>query len=272
MYKIIKASWVRTVEPEVVREEFREEFGPGLLDEIDNDEVREPEPAIQDEIIKINAQEILNLAVSQAEHIEEEARKQAEAIVRNAQEESRAYLSQAKIEAESIKETAFQEGYQEGSLTGKDEAQTQLAARMEPDIRSFNALLHALDEQQELFLLSQDIPILELILSVTEKILGTATAIRPELIQHIIKNVLVALNETGRIIIKVNPVHIPYLNDHGAIFDDIDPDRLQIEEDPEIKPGSCHVETEMGFTDVDIDEQMEILKSALREETYHARL
>jgi flagellar assembly protein FliH len=264
LYKIIKASWVRTVEPEILPETEPE---PELPEEETIEEPREVE-----EVPTINPQDILDLAGLQAERIEAEARKHGEALIRNAQEEARGYLNQAQTEAESLKETAYQEGYQEGCRVGKEETSAQLNAQMAPDIQNLNMLLKSLSEQQAFFLLSQDIPILEMVLAMTEKILGTAVALKPELIQSIIRNILNTLNETGKILIRVNPVHIPYLNDHGAIFDNIDPERIQIEEDPAILPGGCHIETEMGFMDIDMDEQMETLKKALREEAYHAGL
>jgi flagellar assembly protein FliH len=262
LYKIIKASWVKTVEAEIP---------PDPEPDIPEEEAVEPPEAVE-EVPRISPQDILELAVRDAERVEAEARKHGEALIRNAQEEARNYLSQAQAEAETLKETAFQEGYQEGCRVGKEETSAQLTAKMAPDIQNLNALLHSLSEQQAFFLLSQDIPILEMVLAMTEKILGTAVALKPELIQSIIRNILNALNETGKILIRVNPVHMPYLNDHGAIFDNIDPDRLRIEEDPAIPPGGCHIETEMGFMDIDMDEQMETLKKALREEAYHAGL
>jgi flagellar assembly protein FliH len=267
LYKIIKASWVTTVippDPEPEPEPLTAEEAPA------EETAAETEPA--ERVPEINPQDILDLAERQAERIEAEARKQGEAMIRSAQEEAKDYLSHAQTEAEALKETAFQEGYQEGCRVGKEEASAQLNAQMAPDIQNLNALLHSLSEQLEFFLLSQDIPILEIILAMAEKILGTAIALKPEIIQSIIRNILNTLNETGKILIRVNPVHIPYLNDHGAIFDNIDPERIHIEEDPAIQPGGCHIETEMGFMDIDMDEQMEILKKALREEAYHAGL
>jgi flagellar assembly protein FliH len=266
LFKIIKASRIKTVllEAAIAPE-------PGTRAE-DIDGMEEDTAPESNNLVRIDPDTILRLAAAQAERMETDARAQGEALVRSAQEEARAYLSQAQTEAESLKEIAFQEGYQEGCRIGKEETSLQLAAKMEPDIQRFNALLRALDEQREFFLLSQDAPILEMILSMAEKVLGTAIALKPELIQTIIKNILSALNETGKIVIKVNPVHIPYLNDHGAIFDNIDPERLQIEEDPGIKPGGCHIETEIGFVEADMDEQIELLKKVLREEAYHAGL
>jgi flagellar assembly protein FliH len=264
LYKIIKASRIKTVPLTI----------PPAPDPDPPDEDQGAPETVQapENPMKIQPETLLNLAAKQAERMETEARAQGEALIRNAQEEARAYLSQAQTEAEAFKETAFQEGYQEGCRIGKEETSLQLAAKMEPDIQRFNALLHTMIEQQEFFLLSQDVPVLEMILAMAEKILGTAIALKPELIQTIIKNILSTLNETGRIVIKVNPVHIPYLNDHGAIFDNIDPERLQIEEDPGIKPGGCHIVTEIGFMEADMDEQMEMLKKVLREEAYHAGL
>jgi flagellar assembly protein FliH len=281
LYKIIKSSWIKIVEPasppapESPAESLTGETAEpsALAMEADAEKKRDKEKETERAAVpEINPQDILDLAAMQAERIESDARTRGEALIRNAQDEARNYLSQAQTESETLKETAFQEGYQEGCRIGKEETSAQLAARMEPDIQQFNVLLHSLSEQQEFFLLSQDIPILEMIMAMAEKILGTAVALKPELIQSIIRNILNTLNETGKILIRVNPVHIPYLNDHGAIFDNIDPERIQIEEDPAIKPGGCHIETEMGFMEIDMDEQMEVLKKALREEAYHAGL
>lgn len=195
------------------------------------------------------------------------------------QQESKKILDEAKLEAEAIKTASLEEcnkikeeAYQAAYEEGYKKAAEQVEEDLRPLCQQTEALLNELSGAKEKYLAEQENEIIKLVVAITEKILGTIVENRPEVIAQVIKKVIVQITAAERITIKVNPLHIPYLSNYREQYPELPHDKMQIVEDPGIKPGDCVVETENGFIESKIEEQLDIIKQAILEVADHVEL
>lgn len=200
------------------------------------------------------------------EELISQAQCKADEIILKAKEEAQRIMEQANRESQITKDTAYQEGYEQGVKKGL----TQTAEEMKDKYEALLTLFNDFKLQKEEYLIKQEKEIVELVVALTEKIIGTIVDLQPEVISHIIKNTLEHVNGAQRITIKVNPIHIPYLSGYQEMFINNGPENIQILEDSNIKPGNCRIITENGFVDSLLEVQLRELKQALLEVVDHA--
>lgn len=199
------------------------------------------------------------------EELLSQAQTKSEAMILSAKEEAHSTLEQAKQESKTIREDAYTKGYAQGLQEG-------LIKANEDKKSGYDVLASLIDDfrhQKEQYLAKQEKEMVELVIALTEKVLGTIIDIRPEVISHIVKNTLAQVSGALRITVKVNPLHIPYLSEYQEIFSDTGCESIQVIEDSNIKPGSCRVITENGFVDSLLEAQLGELKQALLEVVEH---
>lgn len=196
------------------------------------------------------------------EELISQAQCRADEIILKAKEEAQRIVEQANQD----KDLSRQEGYEQGVKKGL----AQTAEEMKDKYEALLSLFKDFEVQKKEYLIKQEKDIVELVVALTEKIIGTIVDLQPEVIRHIIKNTLEHVNGAQKITIKVNPIHIPYLSGYNEIFMDNGQENMQIIEDSNIKPGNCRIVTENGFVDSLLEVQLRELKQALMEVVDHA--
>lgn len=260
MSNIIKACFVvndKRTSLEYPRNHRREPaLGPGY----------EPAPLPEEEpLTQETADSIYEETKSAIEELILAAQKRAESIISHAQEEARGYLENSQKEAEEIREAAYQKGYKLGYQKG-----IAIEKEFQSIYQQVSSVLEKIKEQQALTLKNQEKDIIELVMLLTEKIIGTIVEVRPEIISNIIKNTLEEVKDTENVVLKVNPVHLPYLTPFNERFTEVYSGNLLIIDDPNMEPGDCLVSTENGFIEAKINEQLALLRQGLLEVSGHA--
>ncbi len=166
-------------------------------------------------------------------------------ILKQVEEEALLYKKETAIEAEKVKELAFQEGFQEG-------------------LTSLSKHLFALDE--ELKRLREDVQkkILPLALKAARKLVGEELRLHPDRIVDIVLTSLKPVTQHKKISIYVNRADLDMLEEHkGKIrkaFEHLE--NLSIQERSDIEPGGCMIETEAGIINAQLENQWRALESA----------
>jgi len=202
------------------------------------------------------------------EDLVREAQKKAEAIICEAEKEAEKLKKKSKIESEQVKKKAYQEGVQSGYREGREKGEKEikiLAAETKK-------LAQNLSAYKERYFKENAENIIDLVLTIVQKIINTIVELKPEIICSIVKNILEEVGDAEKLIIKVNPLHLPYLDIYDQQYQELKTSKLSFEGDPEIKLGGCILETENGFIDAQIDEQLLLLKKALKDENNYAGL
>lgn len=170
--------------------------------------------------------------------------------------DERNLISRAREEADSIREAAAKEGYQEG------------IARAQEDISRFRVSMQEyLNAKQEVFeYIAPDI--LEISIDIAQKIIKKEIAQDPQGILDKITEILKTLSkEEPKISIRINPAQVSLLKqDVPNILDNVGLDaKIMIIPDESVTEGGCVVTTANGVIDATIESQIAIIKEAFKE-------
>lgn len=225
-----------------------------------------PKKKSQAEFTKDTAETIYLETKIMIDELVTEAQKKAEVILAEAEENAEKIIEDSQLKCEEIKNKAYQEGLNSGYREGMKKAQEETKLIME----QVKSLILELKNNKKEFIHTNIEEILDLVMVISGKILHTIVECKPEVISTIVRNVLETVAEADSVIVKVNPIHLPYLDISNEILNEKIIGKVKIEEDSGIKPGSCIVVTEQGFIDGQIDEQLLLLKKALKEDIEYA--
>lgn len=170
--------------------------------------------------------------------------------------DDRNLISRAKEEANSIREAAAKEGYQEGLNEAKEDIERVKEAIGE----FFNAKQEVYDS------IAPDI--LEISLDIAKKIIKKEMTENPEILLDNIKDILKGLSkEETKIILKVNPVQVAMLKQEipEAMSTAGLEAKVIIIPDETVMEGGCMITTTNGVIDATIETQLAIISEVLKE-------
>ena len=170
--------------------------------------------------------------------------------------DDRNLISRAKEEANSIREAAAKEGYQEGLSEAKEDIERVKEAIGE----FFNAKQEVYDS------IAPDI--LEISLDIAKKIIKKEMTENPEILLNNIKDILKGLSkEETKIILKVNPVQVAMLKQEipEAMSAAGLEAKVIIIPDETVMEGGCMITTTNGVIDATIETQLAIISEVLKE-------
>ena len=169
----------------------------------------------------------------------------ADEILKTVKHEAIEFKRDAVLEAEKIKENAFQEGFQEG-------------------LKSLDAHIIALDHELKEIREEVHKKILPLAIKAARKIVGEELQLHPERIVDIVITALKPVTQHRKITLYVNRSDLEALEKEKPkikkIFEHLDSFSLQ--ERSDIEPGGCIIETEAGIINAQLESQWHALESA----------
>jgi flagellar assembly protein FliH len=169
--------------------------------------------------------------------------------------DDRNLISRAREEAQTIKESASKEGYEEGLA--------QSAADLAEVKNAIGAFFNA---KQEVF--DQIVPhLMDIGMDIARKIIKKEVESHPEFILDNIKEILKGLSrEETKITIKANPAQTDMLKKEvPAVMENVGSDaKVYIVPDEAVFEGGCVVTTTNGVIDATIDTQLAVIREVLR--------
>lgn len=170
--------------------------------------------------------------------------------------DDRNLISRAREEADSIREAAAKEGYQDGLKAAEDDIQILKD--------SMNVFFSA---KQEIY--DEIAPdVLEISLDIAKKIIKREVSENPEILLDNIKSILKGLSkEETKIILKVNPSQVSMLKQEmpEAVQTAGLEAKVIIVPDENTMEGGCLITTSNGVIDATLETQLEIISQALKE-------
>lgn len=220
----------------------------------------------QEEFTRETSAEIYRETKEMVNELVSEAEQKAAAILADAQKQAERIIIEGQKGVEELRKKAYAEGAQQGYQESIEKAEQEMALYKQQTLE----LIGKLGEIKKNYLTDHLDELLDLVLMISQKILNTAIEFKPELIASVVKNVIEEIGDTDTVIIRVNPLHVPFLDTPEENLQE--KRKITIEPDPRIKPGDCIVETDKGFIDAQIDEQLHYLKNILKDEYRNAGL
>lgn len=217
------------------------------LEEVSKSEIVENEVKPQEE--EIDLFDIENVDFTQRQERRRGSRRRGYRRI-----DDRNLVSRAQEESESIKKSAFEEGYRLGiekANADMDVFRTQFAKFMQA--------------KQDVFeYIAPDI--LEISVDIAKKIIKKELESDPQIVLNTIIDVLknVSKNEP-KVTIKVKPQSIQFIKDSipNLTYELGIESKINVIADPTIEDGGCIFQTNNGIVDASIDTQIEIIKKAL---------
>lgn len=168
--------------------------------------------------------------------------------------DDRNLVSRAQEEADTIKKSAFEEGYRKG------------LEQAESDIQIFrNNIKNFMNATNNVFeYVAPDI--LEISVNIAQKIIKKEVESDPQVLINTIVEVLKTISKSEpKIIIRVKPQAVQFIKDTlpNITYQYGIDTKINIVADPSIEEGGCIFQTNNGIVDASIDTQLEIIKKAL---------
>jgi len=169
----------------------------------------------------------------------------------------------SKIESEYRKaqDDSRQAGYDAGFEAGKAEGLKKAQAV----VKQFdNAIKDAVDQRAAMLEEARQ-GILKLVVQIARKVTFDAVEADPELTLNMINGVIDSLLDRSRLKVKVNPAHLPIVEQNIDQFlqGSASIKEIKIEADPRVRVGGCFIETPTGDIDARLESQFEIVEGAI---------
>lgn len=193
---------------------------------------------------------------------EAQAREQAEQIIAEANAEAAMIHDKATRDAETLRELARQEGYQEGYASAGERANEELqAGRDELARQEQEQKTRYEDAMAEL-----EPKLLDTILTVFDEVFRMQFSGKREMLLQLVKNAMRGIRETRQYKIRVSEEEVAFLREHKEELQEKVGEDVQIEivMDPDLSESRCVIDADSGVYDCSLDVELDNLIRDLR--------
>ncbi len=194
---------------------------------------------------------------------------QAEQTRERASQEASELLEDARIQAEAMREAAWQEGFFAGREAGQSAAALELQRAVDTQRSEGRAQVQTLTDaigaaRQELWN-SQEAEMVAFVLQIARQVVKTEVTQNPEVITQVLQNALRRVTDKDHVRIRVSLPDAAQVRgmreDLLNLMDGVK--NLEIVDDRRIGQGGCVVETNAGTIDAKIETQLDEVERAL---------
>ena len=207
-----------------------------------------------------------------AEDIIAAAEKKAASIIAKAEAEAAGIITIAKSDGEGMKAAAEaeiemlkQEAASAARKQGYDEGYEKGCAEAEAIKDTVKAELDDTLKQREVAIAALEPELIDLVMDISQKLVGTAARINPQVVLHLVKEGLAASAFTGDMNLRVSKDDYDYVMAHkdelmGIVEGGA---ALEIIRDLNLNVGDCVIETDFGVIDASLGMQLDEVKENL---------
>ena len=144
---------------------------------------------------------------------------------------------------------------------GRQEGLESAANNLETAAQAFAAAAEEISRVRESVAKRSGKDMLRLVMAISEQVIRREMAADPKIVLSIIENALQSSVRTDQYRIRINPADLEAVT--LASISGLK--NLSIEADPEISPGGCRVDSDLGDVDATIETQLETIRQSLSE-------
>ncbi len=211
-------------------------------------------------------------------HLAEEAHERAQAIIEAAEQEARSLKSEAeeqisfwweenqnKLEAMSIE--AKEQGYKEGFLTGRKEAESEIQLEYQEKLQQIHLLIECAYEKKDAIISEAEPFLLELSTAIATQIIKQELDQKPDKLIELIKLHILRFKEKEFITVCVHPDDFEFIHAQRTHLAAVVNGETEIKVIPDhsVTPKGCIIRTAYGSVDARIDTQIEEIKKVILE-------
>ncbi len=155
--------------------------------------------------------------------------------------------------------TAIAAARDDGIREGESRARRSLEQTIASERAALRSAVEHLSTERSSFVRRLEPEVVKLALSIARKILHREVQVDPLILAGIVRSALERLDSTTRIRLHVSPAH----GDRWREAIESSARTIEIVADTRCKPDSCRIETEVGTTDVSIDDSFNEIEKGL---------
>lgn len=217
-----------------------------------------------EETISIRDQIISDAQIFAEERIRE-AGEQSEQMLAKAEADIDAWWLEKRLEDERHSEASRQAGFEQGYAEGQAHAEQAMRQEWESRLEEANAVLKSAYEMREQIIQEAEPFLVELSVSISEKVIGRQMSEAPEMALELIRKALSRRREQGVIALCVAPGQLAFVQaareELNLVIDS--QAELQIIPDATVKDFGCVIRSAYGSIDARIDTQLSEIKREL---------
>ncbi len=217
-----------------------------------------------EETISIRDQIISDAQIFAEERIRE-AGEQSEQMLAKAEADIDAWWLEKRLEDERHSEASRQAGFEQGYAEGQAHAEQALRQEWESRLEEANAVLKSAYEMREQIIQEAEPFLVELSISISEKVIGRQLSEAPDMALELIRKALSRRREQGVIALCVAPGQLAFVQaareELNLVIDS--QAELQIIPDATVKDFGCVIRSAYGSIDARIDTQLSEIKREL---------
>ncbi|NLY55136.1 MAG: hypothetical protein GX058_01350 [Firmicutes bacterium] len=196
---------------------------------------------------------------------QEDPQEQAAQILAKAQEEAAALLHQAQEEARMLREQATREGFEQGLLEGRRQAEAELASAMAEFKETCAMICDRLSQERSEVISTALEDLLKIILLFAEKIIRTTVSVDPSVLLNILAGAIEKVDGVTRALVRLHPEDLNILTriseDTSVLASKYE---LEFVPDAQLPRYSCIVSTSKVTVEASVEAQIAELESCLR--------
>lgn len=209
-----------------------------------------PEPRIDFEQIRADAQKLIDAAEADGE-----------ALLQHAAARSRELVDRAVARAAEIEAEARAKGHEEGVVAGRAAAQAELAE----SIAAMHELVQNALAQRHEVIESAEPELVNLAIAIAERVLHEHLAVSPTAVLENVRHALTRLIGREVVTLRVNPADLETIRVHrDGIASSSDVEHLRVVEDQRVDRGGVVIETEAGTIDAKVATQLREARRAVQ--------
>jgi len=199
----------------------------------------------------------------------ETLRTEAEQLLVSARAEAAELIEDAQIQAEALREAAWQEGHHEGKVAARRAAEAEVHAEWEERKAALRAEMELIGTQiaeaRERLWQRQESEMVALSLAIARKVVKTEVQQNPDVIRQVIANAIRRVTDKESLRIRVSIADSFAVKEmREDLLEVIDGLRhLEIIDDRRVTDGGCVIETNAGTIDAIMETQLGEVASAL---------
>ncbi len=194
---------------------------------------------------------------------------EAEQTCAQARRDAAEMLEDARVQAEAMREAAWQEGFHEGRQAGQVAAALELQRAQDAQLAQgraqFQTLTDAIGAARQELWNAQEAEMVAFVLQIARQVVKTEVTQNPEVIASVLQNALRRVTDKDQVRIRVSLADAAQVRgmreDLLNLMDGVR--NLEIVDDRRIGQGGCVVETNAGTIDAKIETQLDEVERAL---------
>lgn len=212
-----------------------------------------------------HANQVIQEAKAEAQKIIEMAEQNARSIEASTTDKINLWWEENQQKLEALSLEAKQQGFEEGLITGKQEAKTQIQQEYQGKLEQVQQLLQQAYEQKDSIISEAEPFLLELSTVIASQIIKKELESHPEQFVELIKQHILRFKEKESITVCVHPDDFDFIHsqrDHLIAVVNGETE-IKIIPDHSVSEKGCIIRTAYGSVDARIDTQIEEIKRVI---------